>query len=111
MSKRKKNTKSRKRPPVKAGVVVGIAWYRREEWPKLLAASADRDQLEDTYDEWVSGVEETLSRLSAEGIHAEKVDIDMDKLIAWCREKQVPLDGNARAKYASVMLEARNLDV
>ena len=25
---------------------MGVAWYRREEWPKLLTAAADRDLLE-----------------------------------------------------------------
>ncbi len=34
-------------------IVVGMAWYRREQWPMLRAVSADADKLEESYDEWV----------------------------------------------------------
>jgi hypothetical protein len=93
-----------KKPTGRAEVLIGVAWYRREDWPKLLAAAADRDALEDTYDEWRQTARQMLLRLSADGRHVKKVDIDLDKLIAWCRNKRLPLDGDARVKYVSEVL-------
>jgi hypothetical protein len=101
MSKRKRTRKAARES---GGMVMGVAWYRREEWPKLLAAAADRGQLEDTYDEWLLSAEQLLSQLSAKGIELKKVDIDVDALIAWCRDKQLPLDGEARSRYVSEIL-------
>jgi hypothetical protein len=30
---------------------IGAAWYRREQWARLLEISTDREKLEDSYDE------------------------------------------------------------
>ncbi len=36
---------------------VGIAWYRPEQWARLLEISEDRDDLETTWEEWRREVE------------------------------------------------------
>jgi hypothetical protein len=33
--------------------MLGVAWYRPEECSRLLEIAADRDGLEDTYEEWL----------------------------------------------------------
>jgi hypothetical protein len=97
-------TRKDKEASAKSGPVVGVAWYRKEDWPKLLAVSADRDNLEDTFDEWCRGAQQLLLRLVSEGVEARKVDVELDNLIAWCRNEHRPLDGAARANYVSVLL-------
>ncbi len=87
---------------------IGIAWYRREEWPKLLAAASDRDDLEDTYDEWLQAARRTLLGLNAQGLAVEKVDIGVDELVSWCQKQQVPLNGATRADYVSHKLMLRH---
>ncbi len=47
MSKSGRNEPASK--AAKGEVAVVLAWFRREEWPQLLANSADREKLEDTY--------------------------------------------------------------
>ena len=64
MSKRKRTRRAARE---RGGMVMGIAWYRRGEWPKLLAAAADRDQLEETYDEWLQSAQETLGATVGQG--------------------------------------------
>lgn len=32
--------------------VMGVVWYRRDQWDRLLEISSDRAEFEDTYDEW-----------------------------------------------------------
>ena len=66
-------------------VAVGVAWFRREEWPRLLEVSADRDQFEEIYDEWLQSARDMLLRLGAEGQRVEKVDVGVEELLKWCR--------------------------
>ena len=44
-------------------IEVALAWYRREQWGLLLAESADADELEKTYDEWLAFASEELRKL------------------------------------------------
>lgn len=85
-------------------MVIGIAWFRRDEWPKLLEVSADRDQLENTYDEWLESARRTLLKLRAEGRRMEKVEVGVEQLLEWCRTRHVPVDAAARAGLASARL-------
>ena len=32
--------------------VMGVAWYRRDQWDRLLDISSDHAELENTYEEW-----------------------------------------------------------
>lgn len=34
---------------------IGLGWYRREEWDRLLQMFPDRAKLHDTYDDWLTG--------------------------------------------------------
>jgi hypothetical protein len=35
---------------------IGLGWYRREDWDRLLQMFPDRAQLHDAYDDWLSDV-------------------------------------------------------
>lgn len=84
---------------------VGMAWYRREQWDRLLEISGDRDKLEDTYDEGQALAEETLGRLAIHGLVPRKVDIDVEELFSWCHSQHRPVDGKARSEFVAVKLE------
>jgi hypothetical protein len=77
----------------------GVAWYRRDQWPLLKSASADAEDLEETYDEWLEYAERHFKDIWDAGINLHKVDVDVEDLIGWCREQNRPLDGSARAAY------------
>jgi hypothetical protein len=85
-------------------VMLAIAWYRPEEWPKLLAVSADRDSLEQTHAEWLQDAQKTFLDLLARGIPVKKVDVRIDDLIAWCGKRRRPVDGESRSEYAAFKL-------
>lgn len=87
--------------------VVGVAWYRREQWNRLLEMSSDRDKLEDTFDEWKSSAEKQFDNLARSGFLVRKVDIDVDELLSWCDSKNRPVDGEARADYTATTLRER----
>jgi hypothetical protein len=86
------------------GMVVGCAWYRAEQWDRLREISVDRDKLEKTHAEWVASAEESLRGMRKVGMRVEKVEVDVEELLAWCEARQLDVDGGARAKYAAEML-------
>jgi hypothetical protein len=88
-------------------VVTGCAWYRAEQWERLREISADRDKLEQTFGEWVTNAEESLQEMRKAGVYAEKVEIDVEELLAWCRAQDREVNGGARSQYAAEMLRRR----
>lgn len=85
---------------VKEGVAVGLASYRKDEWPQLLEVSVDADKLEASWDEWVRHARKTLARMVTQAVPVEKVDVGVDELVAWCRSRGRPVDASARADFA-----------
>jgi len=92
----------------KARVVTGCAWYRAEQWERLREVSVDGEDLEETYAEWVASAEESLRKMRQVGIYAEKIEVDVEELLAWCRAQGREVDGAARAAYAAEMLRRRD---
>lgn len=81
--------------------VLGVAWYRRDQWSRLLEVSRDRHDLEDTYDEWVAVAQKRFDDLARAGIRVHRVEIDIEELVEWCRETNRPVDGSARAIFTA----------
>ena len=80
--------------------VVGIAWYRADQYSLLRALAVDPDAMADTYEEWLAGVTKTMEDLRERGVIGRRVDVDVKELAAWCEERGKVLDGAARAEYA-----------
>jgi hypothetical protein len=87
--------------PDPKNTAVGIAWYRREQWPHLLEISTDRSDLEDSYDQWLVHVTEAFETMRNEGLDPVKVDIDTGELLDWCRSRNLPVNAAARARYVT----------
>ena len=85
-------------------VVLGIAWFRQDQWELLRSLSADADVLEPTHAEWEKLARRTIKDLGRQGILARKVDVDVPLLQAWCVAQHRPLDAAARAAYATTRL-------
>ena len=85
-------------------VVLGIAWFRPEQWELLREVAVDADVLESTHAEWETLARRTIKDLAQQGILARRIDVDVERLQAWCAEHQRPLDASARAAYASERL-------
>lgn len=85
-------------------IVVGIGWYQRDQYDKLLEAAADRDKLDDSYEAWTASAEKAIQNGVKAGMKMEKVYINVDDLIAWCNEQSLALNGEARAKYVEYQL-------
>ena len=85
-------------------VFVGIAWFRPEQWELLREVAADPDILEATHGEWEKLARQAINDFAKLGILARRVDVDVQRLQAWCADHQRPLDASARAAYATERL-------
>ena len=86
-------------------IILGIAWFRPEQWEHLREVAVDPDILERTHGEWEKLARQMIKDLARQGILARKVDVDVERLQAWCAEHQRPLDASARACYAFERLQ------
>lgn len=81
-------------------ILVGVAWYRPDQYALLRALAVDSDSMADTYEQWLAGVTKTMDDLRQKGVVARRVDVDVKDLVAWCEKRKRPLDGAARSEYA-----------
>jgi hypothetical protein len=94
----------------KPQVVAGIAWFRANQWQLLRSLATDAEDLEETHEEWVKIAEKTIEDLARQGVLAQKVDVDVNELQAWCSAQNRPLDSSARAAYAAAHLRELHED-
>ena len=83
---------------------MGFAWYKPDQWSLLLQVSSDRDDLESTYEEWLSNAEATLNQIKSKGIQIEKIMVDVSELVQWCKDHKVPINGKSRSSYTTEVL-------
>ena len=72
--------------------VLGIAWYRADQWERLRDISADRDELEPTHEEWRHAAEQATQSLTDAGAGPRRVDVDVEALLKWCKKEGVPVN-------------------
>ena len=82
-------------------VPVGLAWYRREEYPRILEMMADRSEMHDTYDEWLRDVERLEQRLVSEGHAVTHVIIDPEIFRSWCDQHNLKPVAKARSQFVA----------
>jgi hypothetical protein len=80
---------------------IGLGWYRREDWDRLVQMFPDRDQLHDTYDEWLKDVQYGEKLVKREGNITKRIIVDPDELAAWCALRGREPIASARAEYIS----------
>jgi hypothetical protein len=85
---------------------VGMAWYSESQWPLLLQVSADANQLEKTYSEWLRVAEARYDELVKKGTPVVKIPIDVVDMARWCREMgRKTVDGEGRSLYVTYCLQ------
>lgn len=103
-------TRKRKRPSghrfeISRDVRLGIAWYSREAWERLREVADDVQVLDENYEAWERGALAAVRDLESIGRPVERVPLDIDSLIAWCRERNRSIDSAARAEYVTSLLQ------
>lgn len=71
----------------KENYVLGVGYYKRNEWERFLASADDREKLEDTYEEWLGGFHKSVMKMRKKGLKPRKVVIHLDELLDYCKKK------------------------
>jgi hypothetical protein len=85
---------------------VGVAWYRKEDYPALIAIFED-GPLFDSYEEWRKRAEEAERELQRDGYVVERVYIDPDTFPEWCSKEGFRTDREGRGKFAAEAVEKK----
>jgi hypothetical protein len=80
--------------------IIGLPWYRREDYPTIRQVMADSHMLASTYDQWLAAAENNESVGQQAGLEIVRVMIEPEEFKAWCRARDLKPDGAARTKYA-----------
>lgn len=94
----------RKRFETAPDAELGFAWYIREAWERLREIADDREALDESYEDCERKVLGVIRELESVGRQIRKIPIDVDALLAWCREHNRRNDTEARAEYVSQRL-------
>jgi hypothetical protein len=87
--------------------VVGIGWYKENQWELLLKHAVDKADLEPTYADWLEGITEGIDNLSKTGLKVEKIPLDVKKMIKWCKERGYEFDGESRSVYITQKIKEK----
>ena len=71
----------RRRQRTPSGLVVGVAWFDREQWLQLCEVAADRSKLDDTFEEWEANARRALANLKSLGVNAEPFEVRVAELL------------------------------
>jgi len=80
---------------------VNIAFYLKEEWPRFLEMADDREDLEDTWEEWFSKYLGLKLSLKSQGYEVQDYIVYIDELDRYCKEKGLKNTGKTRAAFVS----------
>lgn len=97
---RKKNAR-KNRSHVHRMQSVGAAFYREDQWDRLVELSIDSEKLSENYQSWKETFEKTTRLLRDRGIKINSVQVDVEELNDWCQKRNIDLNGEARAQYAA----------
>ena len=94
--------------PNETKAVVGMMWYRRDQWDRWKDVTPDWDEMSPTYDAWLREAKRGVRVYEDQGIYVERVEADVDEVLAWCRYKGLQPNGAARSQYAAERVRLKN---
>jgi len=90
-----------------SGMVTGVAWYRPEQWQRLREVAEDVENLEESHEAWLQTAESLIREGIPSDLTVEKVDVDIEELLAWCNARGLPVNGKTRSRYVSEKLRQK----
>lgn len=86
---------------MKAGTVVGIAWFQKEDWERLKQLCPDRGDMYETYKIWLAEAKTVERELTKQGHKVMRVPVISNELAGWCALRGRAPNQDARAEYVS----------
>jgi hypothetical protein len=76
---------------------VGVPWYSRVDYPRILAIMEDAATLAPSYDGWLVAAQNNEAEARRAGIEVVRVPLDPETFTRWCADR-----GSARTRAARV---------
>lgn len=85
--------------------VMAVCFYTPDSWKQLKKTAVDKKGLDDMYEEWLSGFHKVMSSLRDQGFNTMAINVQIDELEKWCKQRKLKNTGENRSKYAAEMAE------
>ena len=80
-------------------LIMGVSWYRADQWDRLREISADKATFDTPYETALVEWEKQVQHLEAQGIRPIKVEVDVEELLTWCTTQGLPVTPETRTKF------------
>ena len=84
--------------------IIGVAWYKRENFAPLLALFEDRSTIRLSYKQWLAAAEARVEQHQREGRKVIKIDIDPVEFPFWCATEGLVPNAQARIAYTNFVV-------
>jgi len=78
---------------------VKIAYYKKEDWQRLLEIIDDRESMHETWSEWYKAYSKAKTGLISQGFIVVDIEVDLDELANYCHLRRIINDGKARSQF------------
>lgn len=82
--------------------VIGITWYRAEDYDAILRIMSDSHQFPDRFDVWLAKAEAFEKDRASHGYVVVRAVIDPKTFTDWCRSRNLNVDAKARMHFANI---------
>jgi hypothetical protein len=90
--------------------MVGVPWYKKEDYETLKALFVDAHKLPASYEKWLDLAEDLIDNFRRKGQAFRKVYIDPNTFPAWCTGHGLNIDAEARVQFANETVAAMQRD-
>jgi hypothetical protein len=82
-------------------MAMGMTWYYRQDYRRILEVMEDADKLPATYDNWLKNAEAAEREMKKRGHTVIRAMINPDEFVTWCRGRGLKTDAEARKQWAN----------
>jgi hypothetical protein len=86
-------------------LVMGVTWYRPEQWELLQEVVEDKEHFDMTYEESVVDSENKIKKLEAQGYRPVRVEVDVEEMLTWCSDHDLSVTPENRTKFMMTKLK------
>jgi len=80
---------------------IGVAWIAKSQWVVLQSVCVDGWLVQKSYGQWRKESRDVMAAIQKTGIRAQKVTVDVDLFVVWCRQHSRPVNSAALAGYVN----------
>jgi|SRR5580704_4484660 hypothetical protein len=81
--------------------IIGIAWYKKEDYKRIVSISKDGNIFSPSYEVWLAAAEKHVRALESKGFTVIKTEINPDTFPAWCAANGMDINGKARIAFGN----------